>query len=151
MQTATKRIILYDLEEPMLLINTRSGVRYQNQAGGNLCYQVEIEGVLMPLGMSVDNYRLLEELIPSFAGKGISEGIADAIDHIFASEIPTLFLRVDRDRMQESMEAWIYVQVSSSQGDFSTIESAIVCRNSPLSYAYGFGSCAGVLTWPNSD
>lgn len=124
---------------------------YQNQTGGNLCYQMELEGVLMPLGISTANSRSIEKLdFPS--GKiGISNNVADAIEDILFSEEETKFLRVDRERMHESMEAWIYVIVTSSPGEFPTIESALLTRNTPLSYSFGFGLCSGVLTWPNSD
>jgi hypothetical protein len=151
MSVPSKRIILYDLEEPMLLISAKSGVLYQNQAGGNLCYQMEFEGVLMPLGISTANSRSIGKLNFSSEKKGISRDVADAIDDILSSETETKFLRVDRERMHESMEAWIYVRVTSSQGDFPTIESALLTRNTPLSYSFGFGLCSGVLTWPNSD
>lgn len=151
MSVPSKRIILYDLEEPMLLISAKSGVLYQNQAGGNLCYQMELEGVLMPLGISTANSSSIEKLNFSSEKKGISRDVADAIDDILSSETETKFLRVDRERMHESMEAWIYVRVTSSQGDFSTIESALLTHNTPLSYSFGFGLCSGVLTWPNSD
>lgn len=151
MSVPSKRIILYDLEEPMLLISAKSGVLYQNQAGGNLCYQKELEGVLMPLGISTSNSNSIEKLDFLSEKEGISRDVADAIDDILSSETETQFLRVDRERMHESMEAWIYVIVTSSQGDFPTIESTLLARNTPLSYCFGFGLCSGVLTWPNSD
>ena len=69
--------------------------------------------------------------------------LLQGIDENRASEIDALLHRygfgkgitVDRSRLQESEEAWVYVNVE------------------PLEYGLyeGFGSCKGVLVWSNSD
>ncbi len=36
-------------DELMLLLDYPSGVIYQNQVGGNVCWQEELEGILAPI------------------------------------------------------------------------------------------------------
>jgi hypothetical protein len=67
--------------------------------------------------------------------EGIDEKRASEIDDLLHSESPTKQITVDRLRLNESEEAWVYV----------TLE--------PAEYGFyqGFGSCNGVLVWGNSD
>jgi hypothetical protein len=66
---------------------------------------------------------------------GIDTKRADEIDSLLTGYGFTKNIAVDRSRLNESEEAWVYV----------TLE--------PLDYAMysGFGSCRGILVWNNSD
>jgi len=61
---------------------------------------------------------------------------------VLAEKPSTAFVTVDRARLSESQEAWVFVLVDSpAEGE---PESSDI----PL---YGFGRTRGVLTWVNSD
>lgn len=132
--------------EVMLVIDERSGVFYQNQVGGNVCAQEELEGVLAPVELDAESVELIAHL-PYVNRKGISDEIADAIDRVLAAvqtkrAIKADVVRVDRSRLQDSWEAWVYVVVDSPENitDDNFFDSWL-----------GFGTTRGVLTWPNSD
>jgi hypothetical protein len=102
-----------------------------------------------------------EKIIDLFApepwptgAQGISAETADAIDAILARtygpEAPPHdpAIRVDRERLEESWEAWIYVVVVES------LARALPDRETGdalLPNIRGLGTARGVLTWPNSD
>jgi hypothetical protein len=65
---------------------------------------------------------------------------------LLASEPRAHCLRVDRERLDASQEAWIYVLVASPDSSHPD------CVKEPyLGWTYGFGAARGVLTWINSD
>jgi hypothetical protein len=157
-------IRLYQLEELALIIECPSGVLYTNQAGGNFCMQPETEGVLVPLGHSCS----IEEKLFAYFTNDVGTVIrlepkhADALDVILRTpegtyvKTPTFNLEVDRSRLEESMEAWIYVTITTCP-DVSSFQEWN--RNAqpelpvhPTMYTFaGFGRGTGVLTWANSD
>src|SRR5689334_7767548 len=92
----------------MLLIEYPSGVTYRHQAGGTLCWRPELEGVLAPIDISDAHVEEVMKL-PYDHGLGISAAIADGLDAILAANPGSRYLTVDRDRMNESMEAWVHV------------------------------------------
>ena len=65
----------------------------------------------------------------------VDEKLATQIDQILASDPSTAGAKVDRERMSESHEAWVYISIEETE-------------SSPIT---GFGNCSAVLTWPNSD
>src|ERR1041385_5697651 len=142
---ASKLIVLYDLpDDIMLIVEHPSGVRYLNQVGGVTCWQAEMEGVLAPVDTSPDVKERLQNF--SYPGRpGISDQDADTLDGLLASFPGTSFLKVDRTRMNESWEAWVYVLVESPERAEPTLSGPYF---GPL---HGFGAAKGVLTWPNSD
>jgi hypothetical protein len=140
------RILLYHLNQASLLILGKSGVIYQNQTCGVACAQRCEEGYLVPLAdcflvenAPIDTYQcpIEEGLRRMFWGpvQGIDEETASDIDHLLQSSGWTRGLTVDRERMHESEEAWVYVKVAPSE----------------LAEYLGFGVCNGVLVWHNSD
>lgn len=140
-----KRILLWHIDRPFLIVEHASGVQYQNQVNGVVNWQGEIEGVLAPLRVPLEVAEHLAALpYPQGIG-GISSEIADSIDSLMSSTNTTNFLKVDRAQLGESCEAWIYVLIESPEhgqwkqdgGYFGSV--------------YGFGPTRGVLTWPNSD
>lgn len=142
---ARKLIFLYDIPGMMLIIEHPSGVHYHNQVGGVVCAQEELEGVLSPIDISEEVASQIENC-PYLQGRqGISSEIADTIDALLSSQAGAKFLRVDRARLEESWEAWIYVLFDSP--DYNEQSG-----NGPyFGEAFGFGAARGVLTWCNSD
>ena len=74
-----------------------------------------------------------------WCSEGIDEATAEHVDHILSLSPETSYLKVDRTRLDDSREAWIYVNVFEPTGD---PDSARIS---------GFGKCKGVLVWGNSD
>lgn len=138
-------IQLFCFEGIGVIVSCQSGVRYSNQTGGYACLFPEIEGVFAPLTNLVFNQR--EKLNKFFTGtkwggycyKGIDEETADFIDSVLIESPQTEILRVDREKLRESHEAWIYVLILEGRGDID------------LQEVYGFAVGHGVLTWLNSD
>ena len=136
----SRRVILYSLSRPMLIVADPAGVRYQNQVGGVSCAQEELEGILCPLCVRREDEDALAGLPYVGVRPGISGEIAVAIDAILAANPATQFLHVDRARLDDSTEAWIYVVIDAPESPGESV--------GPL---HGFGNATGVLTWPNSD
>ena len=119
-----------------------SGVRYTTQTGGTACFHPEAEGVFALL---TDDYkRILEHLTEHFEGvrdvagwTGISEATASFIEQVVHGYPEHRGIHVDRERLEESHEAWVYVTVSPIDDDLSPFVN--------------FGVVNGVLTWENSD
>ena len=122
-------ISLYDLEQAAVLLLAENGVVYSNQAGGTACMQPKERGTLIPISNDppLDNFYkgappfkltgACQDLV------GLDSGAAEALDKILSEAIEHK-IQVDRSRLQESMEAWVYVL---------------------------FNGQKGLLTWPNSD
>ncbi len=140
------RIIL-SLNQAGVIILRDSGVIYQNQTRGNTCKQRCAEGVLAlisnPILMTGIPMQLYQCPIEaglkkidwdrSYSRVGIT--CADEIDALLQSNGSTKNISVDRTRLKESEEAWVYVKLK------------------PLgsSLYEGSGACDGVLVWSNSD
>jgi hypothetical protein len=139
-------IRLWDIpNEIMLLVGCSSAVRYRNQVGGVVCASEEIEGVLSPLDLSERAIERICELPYPNGAQGISVEIADTIDMILKSEPCATFLKVDRDRLEDAWEAWVYVVIDAPE------DSDPARSTDYFGPIFGFGSCKGVLTWQNSD
>lgn len=140
-----KLITLKDIPQAMIIAEHPSGVVYRNQVGGVVCWQAEVEGVLAPLDVSDDVAdRIAAYPYPS-GREGITEEIADTIDALLTSEPGAKHLTVDRARLAESWEAWIYVLIDSPEYNEPSLSEPYF---GPF---YGFGKAKGVLTWRNSD
>jgi hypothetical protein len=130
-----------------LLIPARTGVLYATQTGGHHCLQKSLEGVLMPLFNTYQGLNQEESLHRHFVTKfggwcGEQEAIdpttAEFVDEVLRRTPSTDWLRVDRARLAESHEAWIYVE-------------PIVLRETETIEWNEFSFSSGVVTWPNSD
>jgi hypothetical protein len=126
--------------EAMFVIEHPSGVVYTNQTGGTACDQPELEGVLVPLDLEPEQSERLAELCLE-AGR-LSTELADTIDTILAKAPGGL--RVDRARLHDSHEAWIFVvgETPPARDDES---------GDWFGDWFGFAEIRGVVTWPNSD
>ena len=164
------RVSLYHSYGLGLIILAPSGVMYTNQAGGHSCMQPEEEGFFAPLHNEFDQQEkmLLEFFTKRNPYTYVDIAGADFIDSVLDLSVITRFLKVDRTRLSDSMEAWVYVDVGTQPPEgFYTgtpedgkTRSGAAWRASdypdlpiaPELYPInGFGSCKGVLTWCNSD
>jgi len=162
-----------------LVVKRASGVLYTNQAGGNSCCQPVEEGVLIPLEEHCGIQAKLEAYFAEH-GSNLDRDDADALDRILQTReapyrgTPTFFLEVDRARLADSMESWLYVTITTcpdehlvgfsqdGDGNLSGISTLSGRRwhpddqpeleNRTLAYPMsGFGRSPAVLTWLNSD
>ena len=172
-------ISLHGLRGLALIVKRSSGVLYTNQTGGNCCMHPVEEGVLVPLEEHCD---IEAKLAAFFERRGgiLEHSDADELEVILRTPeppyciTPTFFLDVDRDRLRDSMEAWLYVVVKAcpdehligyaqdGNGDLSRIRTLSgrqwnpsqqpeLGQNTLLYPLSGFGRASAVLTWENSD
>ncbi len=139
-----------------LIIAFPSGVVYSNQTGGTSCLHPECEGIYIPLRNDTEEgaseggrdrqlrspeHELVEYFFRGkYEGSGATWGL-DEEDAIFIESVLAKWdlgecVRIDRDRLVESHEAWVHVTVVGEHQAFS-----------------GFGPYprSGILTWTNSD
>ena len=137
-----------------LIISWPSGIIYTNQTGGTTCLQPELEGVFVPLRNECTEPELAlispeNDLWDYFtngkwAGTGATSGL-DTEDADFIDELLTrvqLFpaIRIDRQRLKESHEAWVFVSITGDESG-----------RSPIFSGFEPYPRTGVLTWQNSD
>ena len=129
-----------------VIISFPSGVIYQNITCGHACIPRCEEGVLMLLtdpllliGAPAEVYYCpIEAKLKAMEWWSIlylSPTIASEVDKILHDYPMTKGISVDYTRLQESAEAWIYVNIEPT-------EFAV--------YSH-FGACKGILVWANSD
>jgi hypothetical protein len=132
---------LWSLVGAGLIIPRSTGIIYTNQTDGYACDHPSLEGAFIPLSNDFDheNYHdslecKLCEIFPEGWGAPTPE-ICDQVDHLLGQYPETSGIRIDRDKMDASREAWIWVLLEEDdRADFQ-----------------GFGNCSAILTWPNSD
>jgi hypothetical protein len=132
---------LWSLVGAGLIVPRSSGIIYTNQTDGYACDHPSLEGVFIPLSNDYDHERYQDSLecklcgiFPEGCGAPTPE-MCDQFEHLFEQYPETAGIRIDRDKVDESREAWIWVVLEESERhDFQ-----------------GFGHSAAVLTWPNSD
>lgn len=149
---AGQRVELWEHVGLGLILEWPSGVVISNQTGGTSCLSPELEGVFIPLRNDcTEKDRVMispeNELYAYFArgkwgGSGATGGIEADDAEFIETTIGSLFpaIRVDRDRLAESHEAWIHVKVFGDEP----------C-DPPLFSGFAPYPRAGVLTWQNSD
>lgn len=134
-------ILLYALETIGMIIPHPSGVIYQQQTGGYSCIQDRVEGVFVPL---FDIHGQTAELERFFTGHkwrgacdhGIDLETADFVDGILGKVPGYSGIKVDRRRIADSHESWVYVTCESPE---------------TTGVLEGFEPRSAILTWPNSD
>lgn len=140
-------IQLYEHTGIGIILFCPSGVRYSNQTGGYACLHPEAEGVYLPLGdgsspVATDLNGHFETVWAGHCYDGIDGETADLIDQLLASTPEMDRFRVERDRLADSHEAWIYVRLPAANG----------VENPLFDVVSGFpAGTLGVLTWENSD
>ena len=127
---------LFDYDGLGLIVLFPSGVIFTNQVGGHACLHPEAEGVFVPL--SVGHKKILFALQQHFNSNWhhIEEIDAQVIDKLLRSD-EFEFITVDKTKLEESFEAWIYVDIEEVSETFPLLN--------------GFGKTKGVLIWQNSD
>ena len=149
-----QRIELWEHVGLGLILEWPSGVIITNQTGGTSCLAPEIEGVFIPLRNDcTEKERVLvspeNELYDYFTGhkwvgtgatNGIDSDDADFIDSTIGKTKLFPTIRVNRDKLSESHEAWIHVTVAGDEP----------C-DPPLFSGFGPYPRPGILTWQNSD
>lgn len=132
-------VSLYEIERPILVVESATGVVYTNQVGGEVCFQASIEGFLLPLGLSDRTVLGLENLPFRQGTQGLSVELADAMDSLLKDDPLGRAIAVDRSRLSSSWEAWVFVH-ASFDGD-----RAVAKYEGPSRMT------SAVLTWQNSD
>jgi hypothetical protein len=173
-------ISLYGLEGLGLVVPYPSGVLYTNQTGGTTCAHPVEEGVFVPLGSECRLEEKLDRIFQHQFAARLTSADADALDAILHTPeepfvvTPAFFLEVDRTRLDDSMEAWLYVTITAcpdehmiafaghGDGTFSMVQTLSGRTWNPAdqpelaTYAglypiTGLGRRSAILTWPNSD
>jgi hypothetical protein len=91
MQTETT-ILLYELVGPALIVPSQTGVTYRNHTGGHSCYQMKLEGYLVPI--AGDRIELVQRLTAHFSGPKWGGWCSHRIDDETADEIDRLLAEV---------------------------------------------------------
>lgn len=144
---------LFDAVGSGIVICCESGILIANQTGGTSCLQPEAEGIYVPLR---NDYGLIEPTLeaeltayftgPKHGGAGATSGLdiadADFIDAQLVRVRLASEARVDRSRLSESHEAWIYLTISGDETEDEDL--ALFAHFTPYPRS-------GILTWPNSD
>ena len=143
------KVRVWDNAGTGLLIPCKSGIIYSNQTGGTSCLQMELEGAFVPFNNDVasEPYNKLiskeEDLFEYFfKGKWNGTGAVHGLDEDDAKFIDSLFtnlqlkLKVDRTKLKDSHEAWVWVILTENEDNY-LIETEFPCK--------------AVLTWSNSD
>lgn len=129
----TPRIHLWDAVGLGLILDYPSGIHYSNQAGGHACLQPTLEGIYVPLRNDILEHSTLmspaTDLWQYFTGPpllgmgalGLNQRDADHIDAIFTRYRLETLLTVDRLRLSESYEAWVWVTVQDNEGPIGLI------------------------------
>jgi hypothetical protein len=123
---------------PVLIIPYPDTVTYCVETGAARRME-RLEGVLVPF--DAEDCKETIWGLPYAASGGISVEVADALDAAFRSYRGTWFLEVDRTRLRDSHEAWIWVRADSPSG------TVIDDYPSYHGMGYGFGRSEAVMTW----
>jgi len=139
-----------------LIIEYPSGIAYSNQTGGTSCSHPKVEGLLVPLrnDTEYETRRLLSpenELYdyfkgPKYCGTGAIGGL-DVEDVSFIESVLEKYrlsscISIDRSRLADSHEAWVYVNVEREERSEDHLKIFAGLGPYPRS---------GVLTWTNTD
>ena len=128
------------------IISFPTGVVYSNQTGGFSCLHPELEGAYVPLDADAGEklYAYFEG--PKHRGTGATGGLdaedAGFIEMLLAERRLSAFISVDRSRLQESHEAWVWALVTCDGGD--NVTTALFAELGPYPRP-------AVLTWDNTD
>ncbi|NOK58775.1 MAG: hypothetical protein GFH27_549301n197 [Chloroflexi bacterium AL-W] len=151
---STRQIKLWEHIGIGLIISWPSGIIYTNQTGGTTCLAPQLEGIFVPLRNECTEKELTlispeNDLWDYFtngnwAGTGATSGLdiedADFIDALLTRIRLFPDICVDRGRLTESHEAWVFVSITGDEP-----------RNPPIFSGFEPYPRPGVLTWQHSD
>ncbi len=145
------RIRLHDHVGTGLIIECKSGITFFTQTGGKSCGWAELEGVFVPVAndLALDGVLISPEwaLSKHFSGPphfhnyvgGLAESEAVIIEAALHQNLLQRNVTVDRERLSESHEAWVYVIIDQPELAY------------PLFEGIGPFPLRGVLTWTNNS
>jgi len=134
---------------PGLIILAKTGIYYTNQAGGVACLHPIEEGYFVPFDLGYRNWRELDWELQEL-GDSIGGGVWFSLTSENADQLDSLFerckvpLRVERELLGSSHEAWVYVRVLDLDKcgvNFGGAEDSSFHGDQPLA----------VLVYENSD
>lgn len=173
-------ISLFDITGPGLILLFPSEVHYSNQVGGIACLQPKAQGIFVPLHDELKSqeatltdyfwsgigrevtYASSADLI-DWEGWGIDEKDADFIDNLLQESSYTRMLTVNRDRLNDSCEAWVHVHVDDRapllvrRGRMEEWPDSMAhlqveySGGGPYYPILNLPSREAILTWTNSD
>lgn len=135
-----REVKLWELSGAALVVPESTGVFYTNQVNGTACEHPKLEGILIPVNndmLSSSPEYLENQLCSLFDGSWneLTEIKANEINAVLSKFPETKGILVDRDKLFESVESWVYV----------------IAKETEDSCYSGFGELHGILTWQNSD
>lgn len=136
-----REVKLWDMSGAALIVPEETGVIFTNQVNGTACDHPKLEGILIPINndcLPENHENLLEtKLCALFDGAwdAITDEKANEIDLVLSSFRETESIAVDRSKIAQSVESWLYV----------------IANETEFSCFSGFGEIRGILTWQNSD
>ncbi|GAB4214475.1 MAG: hypothetical protein OHK0012_12600 [Synechococcales cyanobacterium] len=137
---ATRTVVLWNLEGIAAIILEPSNVKYSNQTCGHACIQSSAEGILIPFNDDTPLHaperalwRRMSALLENV--QQLTPDLADQVDGLLAMDAMTRCATVDRDRLTDSHESWVYIDLDTEASGLLT----------------GFQKAKAVLTWQNSD
>lgn len=126
------KINLWDFVGTGLIIEYPSRILISNQTGGTSCLYREMEGVFVPFYNECPQPQNdLKELSAYFEGpphhgtgatNGLTNEDAAFLDRLFTKYGFDQFMRLDRSRLKDSHEAWVFVQITNDGGDPSIFD-----------------------------
>jgi uncharacterized protein DUF6210 len=118
-----------------LILPRSTGVIFTNQVGGHACNHPQQEGIFIPLDDGIGR-PTRHVFAQHFTGSWATLMEKDAIVIDRAMRKGHLeFIQVDRSKLNDSLEAWVYVTLDLAATD----------------YLIDIGTNRGILTWQNSD
>jgi hypothetical protein len=145
-----KQVNLFGYPYPLLIIPCQSGMFITTQAGGLHCKHPSIEGIILPVPFAqyepfndqLEKFKDAMELDANpgcgdiYTSSDVTIEEADRTDAVFEKhQVP---LKVNRDKLNESMEAWLYVHLQEGECDADDIIKDFVGQEA-------------ILTWENCD
>jgi hypothetical protein len=116
----------------LLVVKAATGVIYEHQYGGHLCYQASVEGFLVPICQPEVLSSLRRVFSARLRGHGTGN-LTGEIDEIVGAtgypaareeppaELPPVAL--DRERLEELQEAWIPARTPDGPGYLAWVNS----------------------------
>ena len=128
------------------IVSFPTGVLYSNQTGGTSCLHPELEGAYIPLDADLGEELYAYFAGPKHRGTGATGGLdsedAAFIEMLLAKRRLSTFISLDRNRLHESHEAWVWAMLTGDGG--GTPDCTLFAGLGPYPRA-------AVLTWDNTD
>jgi hypothetical protein len=128
------------------IVSYPTGVLYSNQTGGTSCLHPELEGAFVPLDTDAGNELHAYFAGPKHRGTGATRGLDDEdaafIEMLLAKRRLSTFVSLDRGRLRESHEAWVWANLTGDGGE--NVDSPPFTNLGPYPRP-------AILTWDNTD